>query len=154
MENASPQATRFLAFYLLALSLLQAALYWVAAAGGPKAWSLYYLEPRLGLFFLETLVRPGHTFPGYALGASVAALALMGCLLLLEVVGLRTYLVFEILLASPTVVLFAMIAFSNTPPGMGFSILDLALPAIPFTLTSVLPVIYAWRVLRAARVEP
>ena len=151
MENASPQATRFLAFYLLALSLLQAALYWVAAAGGPKAWALYYLEPRLGLFFLETLVRPGHPFPGYALGASVVALALMGCLLLLEIVGLRTYLAFEILLASPTVVLFVMIALSNTPPGLGFSLLDLTLPAIPFTLTSVLPVIYAWRVLKNLR---
>lgn len=153
METASPRATRFLAFYLLAISLLQAALYWVAAARGPQTWMLYYLEPRLGLYFLESLIRPGQPFPGYALGASVVALALVGCLLLLEVIGLRTYLVFEIVLALPTVALFAMIAASHTPPGLGFSLLDLALPAIPFAMTSVLPVIYAWRVLKSLRVQ-
>ncbi|MEZ5361804.1 MAG: hypothetical protein R2748_05505 [Bryobacterales bacterium] len=35
MDLASPQANRFLAFYLLCLALLHAALYWVAAGGGP-----------------------------------------------------------------------------------------------------------------------
>ncbi|MCB9385258.1 MAG: hypothetical protein H6509_11630 [Bryobacterales bacterium] len=151
MDLASPQANRFLAFYLLCLALLHAALYWVAAGGGPGAWALYYLEPRLGLYFLESLVKPGHPFPGYLIGASIVSIGLIGCLLLLDVVGLRFYLAFEILLALPTVILFAMIAISNAPPGLAFSPLDLMLPAVPFTLVSVLPVLYAWRVLRSLR---
>jgi hypothetical protein len=146
MEAYSPQATRFLGFYLLVIALLQAALYREVVARGADGWSLYYLEPRLGLFFLESLIRPGHPFPGYLPGASAIALGAMGCLLLLEIVGLAGYLVFEILLALPTVFLFGMIAVSHVPPGLGFSLLDLTLPAIPFTLTSILPVIYAWRV--------
>ncbi|MEZ5361803.1 MAG: hypothetical protein R2748_05500 [Bryobacterales bacterium] len=64
------------------------------------------------------------------------SIGLIGCLLLLGVVGLRFYLAFEILLALPTLILFAMIAISNAPPGLAFSPLDLVLPAIPFTLVS------------------
>ncbi len=146
MEPASPQANRFLGIYLLVIAFLQAALYREVVMRGADGWSLYYLEPRLGLFFLESLVKPGHAFPGFLPGISAVALAAMAFLLLLEAVGLRAYLIFEIVLAMPTVILFGMIAVSNPPPGFSFSILDLALPAIPFAMTSILPVIYAWRV--------
>ena len=148
MESVSSTANRVLGAYLLVIALLQAALYRAVLASGADGWLLYNFEPRLGLFFVESLLRPGQPFPGVLSWGSALALAAMGSLLLLEVVGMRGYLVFETLLALPTVFLFGMIAVSNAPPGFGFSLLDLTMPAIPFALTSVLPVIYAWRLQR------
>ena len=151
MELVSSPANRTLGAYLLVIALLQAVLYREVLARGADGWLLYNFEPRLGLFFVESLLRPGEPFPGVLSWGSALALAAMGSLLLLEVVGMRGYLVFETLLALPTVFLFVMVAVSNAPPGFGFSVLDLAMPAIPFALVSVLPVIYAWRIQRRLR---
>ena len=146
MEPDSPTANRILALYLLVVALLQAALYREVIIRGPEGWSLYNLEPRMGLFFLDSLLWPGRPFPGPLSWASVLALTAMAALLLMDVAGLRTYIVFEVLLALPTAFLFLSVLVTGASPGAGFSRLDLTLPAIPFLLTSVLPVIFAWRV--------
>ena len=145
MEPDSTVANRVLAAYLLVVALLQLALYREVIARGADGWMLYNFEPRLGLYFLETLIRPGQPFPGMFSWGSALALAAMAAFLLLDVAGLRAYMIFEILLAAPTVFLFAATLVSNVTPGIGFSVLDLAMPAIPFVMTSVLPVVFAWR---------
>ena len=148
MEPDSPVANRILAAYLLLIVVFQLALYREVVARGADGWVLYSFEPRLGLYLLESLLRPGQPFPGAFSWASALALAGMAALLLLEVVGLRAYMIFETLLALPTIFLFAATIFWNPAPGEGFSVLDLAMPAVPFVMTSVLPMIFAVRVRR------
>ena len=105
MEPDSTVANRVLAAYLLVVALLQLALYREVIARGADGWMLYNFEPRLGLYFLETLIRPGQPFPGMFSWGSALALAAMAAFLLLDVAGLRAYMIFEILLATPTVFL-------------------------------------------------
>ena len=153
MEPESPTANRILAFYLLVVALLQAALYREVIIRGPEGWALYNLEPRLGLFLLDAMLWPGKPFPGPLSWASVLALTAMAALLLMDVAGLRAYLVFEVVLALPTAYLFLATLVLGAAPGAGFSRLDLALPAIPFLMTSVLPVLFAWQVRQRLKEE-
>ncbi len=146
MEPHSPRANRILALYLMVVAVLQVALYREVMARGAEGWQLYNLEPRLGLFFLESLIWPTHSFPGALAWGSVLALIAIAALLLLDVAGLRAYMIFEVILALPTLFVFVSTLVAGASPGLGLSPLDLALPAIPFVMVSVLPVIFAWRV--------
>lgn len=129
---------------LLCMAALQIALY-VAWTRGLDSRA-FYLDPRIGLFFLETIV-VGYEPQGPGLLKWVAALWLifLGFCLLRDRASLTWYLISEPILAVPSVAFFAMVVAARMNPSHGFSVAELTLPVPVFIMFTVLPFLLAWR---------
>lgn len=134
---------------LLCMAALQLAVY-VAWVRGLDSRA-FYLDPRIGLFFLETIV-VGHEPLGPGLLEWVAAfwLLFLGFCLLRDRASLTWYLISEPILAVPSVAFFAMVVIARMSPAHGFSVAELTLPVPVFIMFTVLPFLLAWRLRKSS----
>ena len=140
---------RTLAFYIVAVATAQLVMYAaVSVFGGRVPW-LFYFDPRIGLFVLETMLRNREVYPGMLSWTSAFVLWAIGFILLRHPDRLRTYLFTEAALALPTLVFFVLTIAANIGPAHGFAIGELVVPVPVFIVASGLPFWIGCRSLRA-----
>ena len=151
----NPQRTKTLGLYPMVGSILQICLYLTLSLSTAKADWLFYFDPRLGIFFLESGVRGAELIiPGVFQWLSAVWIFLLGLMLLFGRPLVKTYIVSEIILSIPSVFFFLAIVWANLSPAHGFSVGELLLPVIVMMAFSVVPLILASRIRkRAARIE-
>ena len=140
---------------LVALGIAQAALYTVAGRGGEPVGRLFYFDPRIGWFFLESLMRRDETFPGVTSWATAGVALTLGIALLRGRVGGRAYVAAEAVMALPTLCMFLCIGVRHMSPAHGFSAGELLIPVLVFIVVSAGPLGWAlWRGLANQRLHP
>lgn len=137
--------TRRLGFFLLIISVYQIAIYAAARSSGDRALWLFYVDPRIGLFFVESALRHHETFPAGSSWVSAAVLGVMAAGLVRNPIWLRAYLVVEAVMAAPTVLMFILTIAANLSSAHGLSIGELFVPLLVFLIASVAPFVYAFR---------
>ena len=146
---------RRLGIFAICVAVVQLALY-AALAFGPKEWDwLFYFDPGIGWIFIESAIRQTETIPGISSWLTAAVTFVVGATLY-SLPRVRLYLVAETILALPTLLFIIWIAVANMSPAHGFSVGELLVPAIVFSVFSVLPlaaVIVARRRALQARVH-
>jgi hypothetical protein len=144
--------------YLLGISLLQICLYLLMSKAS-AASRLFYLDPRISLFFLETIVRgTEQEAPGLLRWLSSAWILMISLLLLLgrpalRVYVLRAYIVSELILLIPSIIFSLIIILSSLSPAHGFSVGELLLPALIVVVFSIIPLWLASRAEKSGTVE-
>ena len=141
---------KILGTYLVAIGILQLIIY-VLATISDQLMVLFYFDPRIGLFFLETVLRRVENFPGVLSWISAAAILAVGFLQLRYDWLLPVYFLVEFLLAAPTLIMILVVAAANLSPSHGLSVGELFIPIIVFVLVTVLPVGIAIREYLATR---
>ncbi len=125
--------------YMLNVASAQLVLYATAAAR-PDLSALFYLDPRIGLFFLESFVRGGDSDPAVLSWVSVIVLGVLGVDVLRGPEGVRRYRAIEAALALPSVAFYLFVLAANIHPAHGFSVRELIAPVTVFTFATVIPV--------------
>lgn len=146
--------TRILGAYLMAAGIVQTTVYvGLSTSRGPD-W-LFYFDPRIGIFFLETGWRGAEEItPGILRWLSVVWILTLGMLFLCGRQLVKTYIVSEVALALPNIFFLVTIIGANLTPAHGFSVGELFLPMLEMIAFSVLPVTLAfWSLRRKAHVE-
>lgn len=143
---------KFLGTYLLVISSLQLAVYLAMTVWPDRFYSLFYLNPRLGLHMLE-LVATGRegSMPGVFQWLAAGWIFTLGALLLLGRPLIKTYLVSEVLLSLPNVLLIVVTLTSNLSPLRGLTIRETFIPLLVMTVYSVVPLALAVRARRPKR---
>jgi hypothetical protein len=130
--------------YLLGISLLQICLYLLMSRASGASW-LFYFDPRISLFFLETSVRgTEQAAPGVLRWLSAGWIFVLSLLLLrgrpnLRIYALRAYIVSELLLLIPSIIFFLIVILSSLSSTHGFSVGELVLPALIIVVFSIIP---------------
>ena len=142
------KSQRLLGIYVLVMGLLQLSLYCYMVAR-PAVSSLFYFDPRIGLFLVETATS-GHepTSPGLIRWTSAVVLIFVGALMGRGFRRPVTYVVLEFVLAAPSVFFFLMVLWANLGPSHGFSIGELIVPVPILALFSGVPLLWAFRLRR------
>lgn len=113
--------TKLLGTYLLIGGIFQASLYLAISIFRDRDW-LFYFDPRLGIFFLESSWRgTEQSIPGVMRWMTVVWILTLACLLLSGRRLIKTYAISEIVLLLPNVFFFVTIALVNLSPAHGFS---------------------------------
>lgn len=143
--------TKTLGLYLLVASALQICLYLALSLSTDKADWLFYFDPRLGIFFLESSV-PGadQVAPGIFQWVSAVWILLLALMLLFGRPLVRTYIVSEIILSIPSVLFFLMVLWVNMSPAHGFSVGELFFPVMVMIAFSVVPLVLAFKTRKKA----
>ena len=143
--------TKTLGLYLLMASVLQICLYLALSISTDKIDGLFYFDPRLGIFFLESSLRGAERVtPGFFQWLSAGWILLVGLMLLFGRPLVRTYVVSEIILSLPSVVFFLMVLWVNMSPAHGFSAGELLFPLMVMIAFSVVPLLLAFRTRKKA----
>ena len=129
--------TKILGAYLLVAGIVQASLYLAMSLPGDHLWLMYF-DPRLWIFFLEvTLKGPDLVTPWIFSWMSALWLIFLGGLIIFGHAWIKTYIISEILLSLPNVLLAIGVIWANMNPAHGFSIGELLFPVLvmlPFTI--------------------
>jgi hypothetical protein len=113
-SDMNPQRTKTLGLYLTIGSILQICLYLVLSLSTDKADWLFYFDPRLGIFFLESGVRGAELIiPGLVQWLSAVWILLLGLIQLFGRPMVKTYIVSEIILSIPSIFFFLAIVWAN-----------------------------------------
>ncbi len=134
---------RFIGAYLMVVASIQLILYVASLSGG--SLSLFYFDPRIGLFFLETMVRQQEVYPGLLSWVSAVALGVVGLQMQRNPQRVRRYLILEPIMALPTVLMSIIAAAANLNPGHGFSTGELVTPLAVLVVSTVVPYGLAWK---------
>jgi len=102
--------------------------------------ALFNLDPRIGLFFRETIVRRAEHFPAILNWLSAIALVAIGIYIVRAKCGTGVYLLAELFLAVPSVLFFVNIAAADFCANHGFSRNELVHPVASFTNVTLIPV--------------
>lgn len=138
--------TKTLGVYLLVGSILQICLYLVLSVGTDKYDWLFYLDPRLGIFFIESGVRRAELVtPGIFQWLSAVWILVSGLLLLFGRLLVKTYIVSEIIFSIPSLLFFLTIVLANLRPEHGFSVGELLLPVTVMIAFSAVPLVLAFK---------
>ena len=152
------EQVKVVGIYLLGISLLQICLYLLMSKASAASW-LFYLDPRISLFFLETSVRgTEQEAPSLLRWSSSAWIFMISLLLLLgrpvlRIYALRAYIVSELLLLIPSVIFFLIIILSSLSPAHGFSVGELLLPTLIVVVFSIIPLWLASRAEKSGTLE-
>jgi hypothetical protein len=138
-----------LGWIVAALGLAQLGLYVASYLGGRDV--AFYFDPRIGLFALQSMLGPEPESLGLLQWAAVLWQLGIGWCLLTNRASVLAYLVGEALLATPSLLFFALVIASNMSPSHGFSIAELLVPVPVFALFSVWPFVVALRLHRATK---
>ena len=142
----NPQRPKTLGIYLLVVSTLQICLYLALLIPAEKVDWLYYFDPRLGIFFLESSVRGAELVtPGIFQWLSAVWILQLGVVLVSGRAWLKTYILSEIILSIPNILFFLAIVWANLSPAHGFSVRELLFPVMVMIAFSVIPVVLAFR---------
>ena len=143
------QRAQWLSFYLLLASLLQICMYAAWSFSPEKLIAIFYFDPRIGLYFIESGTRGAElTVPGILQWLSAILLLLISLLLLSGRSILKTYIISEIIVSIPNLFFLVLIALANLSPAHGFSVGELFFPVLVMMLFTIVPVILAitiWR---------
>ena len=138
-----------MSFYLLVASVLQICMYAVWSFSPEKLIAIFYFDPRIGLFYIESGIRGAElTAPGILQWLSGLWLLLISLLLLSGRPILKTYIISEIIVSIPTLFFFVVIVLANLSPAHGFSVGELFFPVLVMILFTIVPVILAFRIWR------
>jgi hypothetical protein len=131
---------KILGYYILAVCVMQIAIYLLLALSKGSADWLIYFDPRLGLFYFESGLR-GKEAVAPTLVRWFSALWMFGLALLL-LAGrrlVRIYIVSELVLSLPNVLFVVAIVWANLSPAHGFSIGELLVPLMVMLVFSAVP---------------
>jgi len=134
-----------LAVYLVTIALLQSGLYFAffqpSGMGGA-----FYLDPRIGIDFWFTGWRmtPEDRLSAEGLSqlirwSTAAWVLIIGLLFMAHKTVTKLYVVSECLLSLPSLLFFLMVIITGMSSAHGFSIGELLLPLIVFSLYTVIP---------------
>ena|SRR2546421_1484023 len=131
--------------YILLAGLLQVSLYLAMTVSSQLDW-LFYFDPRIGLYFLETILRGAEHAPPAMLDWLSAIVQIgLGVSLLLKKIPVKLYVISELVLSAPSLLFFALVVWGNLSPAHGFSIGELIVPIIVFVLFSAVPLLLTLR---------
>ncbi len=143
------QRTKLLSLYLLVAALLQICSYVALTLAPEKLGIIFYFDPRIGLFFIESGIRGAELkVPGILQWLSASWLLVISFFLLSGRPILKTYLVLEVVASLPNLFFFLVIVRANLSPTHGFSIGELFTPLLVTILFTILPVILGFRLWR------
>jgi hypothetical protein len=132
--------SRVLGVYLLAAASCQLALYLAMTVSSEEGGWLMYFDPRIGIFFLESVVRGSESLaPGVLRWLSAFWILAIGLSWALGHPRLKTYVISEIVLLIPNVGFFLLIVLANLSPAHGFSVGELLFPSLIMVVFSVIP---------------
>jgi hypothetical protein len=139
------QRMKILGAYLLAIGFLQTCLYLAMSRWTYESDWLLYFDPRIGIFYLENLLRKTEQIaPAFLRWLSAGWILLVGYLLLSGRAMVKTFIVSELILVLPNLCFFLYIIRANLSPSHGFSIGELSLPILVMVLFSFVPLWLAW----------
>ena len=144
------EQVKIVGIYLLGISLLQICLYLLMSKASDSSW-LFYFDPRISLFFLETSVRgTEQDTPSILRWLSAVWIFVLSMVLLLgrpklRIYVLRVYIVSELLLLIPNIIFFLIIILSSLSSVHGFSVVELILPTLIIVVFSIIPLRLASR---------
>ncbi len=131
---------RILGAYILAIGLLQIYFYLVMLMSTEKEGWLFYFDPRIGIFFLESSIRGTEEIaPGIFRWFSAVWISTIGLILVSGRPIVKTYIVSELALMLPSVIFFVLIIWANLTPAHGFSVSELIFPALVTIVFSIVP---------------
>ena len=129
--------------------MVQICMYTAWSFSPEKLIAIFYFDPRIGLYFIESEIRGTElTVPGILQWLSAIWLLLISLLLLSGRSILKTYIISEIIVLIPTLFFCALIVLANLSTTHGFSIGELFFPVLVMMLFTIVPVILAitiWR---------
>jgi hypothetical protein len=106
---------------------------------------LFYFDPRLGLYFVESVIRGEQPPPGIFGWVSAAWVLALGLLLLSGRPLIRAYAISEVTLSAPTLLFVFVVTSANLSPAHGFSVGELFVPVCVMIIFTVVPLILAFR---------
>jgi hypothetical protein len=128
-----------LGYYLLAVCVLQIAVYLVLSFSAEADWLIYF-DPRLGLFYFESGLRGKEIVaPTFLRWVSVFWIFGLAVLMLSGVRLVKTYIVSELVLCLANVLFVAAIVWANLSPAHGFSIAELSVPLMVMLVCDAVP---------------
>jgi hypothetical protein len=130
---------KMLGIYLIAICVIQIVIYSLASLSDQLTF-LFYFDPRIGLFFLETVLRRVEHFPGILNWVSAVVILVTGVAQLRYDWLLPVYFIVEILMSGPTLIMILAVAAVGLTPSHGFSVGELLIPIVVFAFATVLPV--------------
>ena len=139
---------KFLGIYLIAICSLQICLYLALSFASEENLWLFYFDPRIGIFFLETVLRGvEQVVPGILRWLSAIWILALGIFMLSGRPLIKTYIVSEILLVLPNLLFSLAIVAANLGPTHGFSVGELFFPILVMVIFSIVPLSLAvwWR---------
>jgi hypothetical protein len=140
-----------LGLYLMVGAILQICLYLALSLSSDAADWLFYFDPRMGIFFIESGLRGAElVVPGIFQWLSAVWILLLGLMLIRGRPLVKTYIVSEIILSLPNVFFSLVIVWANLSPAHGFSVGELLFPLIIMVAFSVVPLVLAFRTRRQA----
>jgi hypothetical protein len=120
--------TRILGAYVVVAGLLHAVLYLLLSTSRNHDW-LFYFDPRIGTFFLETGWRGAEQIvPGVVRWLTVGWLVMIGVLLFTGRTLIQAYIISEIILSLPNIFFFVVIVLANLSPAHWFSVGECSFP--------------------------
>jgi hypothetical protein len=150
MPAESPERAarrRTLGRYLQVLAILQWMLY--ASATVTRADGLFYLDPRLPLYFVHSMAAPGHqAFPTWISWITAIGFFALASGVVTSRRWLGVYVVVEGVFTLAFMAFGALIVAANLSPSHGFSVRELLISLVVFVAFSAGPLIVAlplWR---------
>ncbi len=135
-----PSRLKILGWYVLAVCVMQLAIYFALALSKGKADWLIYFDPRLGLFYFESGLRGKEAVaPTFLRWFSALWIFWIALFLINGRRPVRTYIVSELVLSIPNVLFVSAILWANLTPAHGFSIGELFVPVIVMLVCSAVP---------------
>ena len=131
---------KILGTYLLVAGILQACLYLALSVSPSLDW-LFYFDPRIGIFFIESAWRGADetVVPSVLRWLTVGWILLLAALFLYGRPLIKTYVISEVVLLLPSVLFFIGIIFANLSPAHGFSVGELLFPVPVAIMFSAVP---------------
>ena len=130
-------------------SLLQTCIYVAMSLSPEKLGTIFYFDPRIGLFFTESGIRGAELqLPGILQWLSAIWLLVISLLLFGGRPIIKTYIILEIITSIPNLFFFVVIALANLSPAHGFSTGELVFPVLVTVLFSIVPLTLAFRIWR------
>jgi hypothetical protein len=145
----SSTRTRLLGAYLVFVCSLQICGFVAETLWPDRFYWLFYLNPRIGLLLLE-LVSTGRegSVPGAIQWIAAGWILLLGIALFFGWAVVRTYIVSEILLALPSLILIVISLRSSLSPFHSLTVKELFIPLLVITFYTVVPLVWAVRLRR------
>jgi hypothetical protein len=136
---------RILGAYLTVACALQICLYLAMSISAEKYGWLFYFDPRLGLYAVESGIRGAEQPPPGIFGwVSAAWILALGLLLLSGRPLIRPYVISEVALSAPNLLFVLWVSSVNLSPAHGFSVGELRVPVCVMIIFSVVPLILAF----------
>ena len=142
----NPARLKFLGIYLIVICSLQICLYAIISFNPKDLGVLFYFDPRIGIFFLETAFRGSEQIaPGVFRWLSAAWILTLGIILFSGRPLLKTYIVSEIVFALPSLLFGLVVVIAGLSAAHGFSVPELFFPILIMLFFSIIPLVLAIR---------